>query len=241
MIFVHSGSRAFCQESAENTHYASPNMVVASNGALRGAEGELHIYLGEAMQTLTPFAWHSPAAGVIECSTEVKKCRYEFSFHQIVHKDGSSPMKAGVLDATAVHAGEGERPTVLWMGWRNDYSFTQRPVGFSLGREKTEEAPLVVDIKWNPACLLYFQEGDFICDNRIVYLTANHKDWMRETWVRQVGIPYRDLTRQSVIGITRFERVLKPNESAGLRVIVPYTSISSERRQEFLSFILPVE
>lgn len=225
------GQIAPSSEISTPTRFVSTNMAVASNSAFRAAEGELLVTLGEPPQNLTPFAWHSPAPGIIACGTEIKKCRYDLVYRQIVSGEAASACKVGILEVTVANQGTVKNPVVVWISWRHAYSYPRVPLGFDLGGVSNYPIePIVDDKKWNPASIWYFLEGGFVRDSDIIYWVSLDNGWEKKTWVRLPENPYRDLTDRSLLGYTRFQRDLEPKGAASIQVLAPYRPLPLAQR-----------
>ncbi len=219
----------------------APDMVLAPETTLRGAAGELCIFLDDPPQALTPDAWHIPAAGVVACSTEAKKCRFQFRFHQ--SKTGGTPEsgKIGIVDVLVSNTGAAKSTALLWVAWRYGYSLSAHARGVLLGTEteSVSEEYTAEDNIWNPASTWYFSNGGFVGNSGILYQVTRAEGWQRETWVRRPSRPYRDLTEQSVLGYTQFRRELEPKTQATIRIAVPYRPLPLSQR-ESLATITPL-
>lgn len=214
----------------------SSDMLVSPLATFRAAEGELQIYIGDSSHALTPFSFSTPSEGVIHCSTETKKFRYQFSFRQQLCKASDVSCKVGILDVTVVNEGNAKGTTEFWVAWRHAYLQPHLPC-ISLGIENRFPAePSVNPIGWNPAFSWQFIENMFLRDERIVYRVVDAKGWQRDNWVRLSKLPYRDITEQSVLGYTQFQRELEPKGNAGIRILVPHQSLPYNQKDIFSTF-----
>lgn len=221
----------------------APDMVLAPETTLRGVAGELCIYLDDPPQALSPSSWRIPAAGVVACSTELKKCRYQFRFHQSPSGETPESGKIGVVDVLVSNTGAAKSTAIVWVAWRYAYSLSANAQGVLLGTESesvleeyTEEENI-----WNPSSTWFFSNGGFVGNEGILYQVTQAEGWQRETRVRRSSLPYRDLTGQSVLGFTKFRRELEPKTQASIRIVVPYRPLPLSQQESLFTITPPSE
>jgi len=216
------------------------DLLLTPEAALRSADGELRIQLGEPPVPVTLTAWQALAGGVIAAGTRDKACEYEFRFYQLAGNDNAA--KVGVIEVTAANHTAAKVQAHLRVSWKTAAG-ESAPPGFRgvllAPALPASGAVLSVTPAWNPAAAWYFQESRFIRGDAIMYQVDADPGWDRVSLVRVSELPYRDLTPDTLFGHTRLVRELKPDEKASIRVFVPYRPWPLEQRPAFEALIHP--
>ncbi len=217
------------------------DLLLTPHATLRSMDGEIHIRIGNPPMPLTLPAWRAAAGGVITSSTREKGCEYEFRFYQV--EEVSNPVaKAGVIEVTAVNLTSGKVKSYLWVSWKTTPG-DPTPSGLQgvllSSKPPASGAILSSTPVWHPAATWYFLDAMFIRGRQIVYRVDHSPGWDRFSQVRQAELPYRDLTPDSLFGHTRLVRELQPEESASIRILVPFHPWPLEQRADIEALIHP--
>jgi len=209
-------------------------MLLTPDSCLRGAEGELMPWVGNPPSRITPPAWQSSSAGIIEFATLQDGCRYHLSISQTQINAGTETLAVGILDVTAVNLTPTDLTSTVWISWRQ--ASLQWPSlggwrGFLVNPNPAfHPSSLSSENPWNPAWTWYFRDQAFVRNQEIVYWVPLFLGWDMETTVRLSELPYRDVMPETPVGFSRFTSKLRPNARLTLRVWVPYKPIPLERR-----------
>lgn len=231
---------AWTANAAENPKPV--DLLLTPEAALRSADGEMRIQLGETPVPVTLPAWQALAGGVIAAVTRDKACEYEFRFYQLAGTENPIA-KVGVIEVTAANLSTAKAQTHLWVSWKTAAASESSSSGFRgvllAPAPPASSAVLSATPAWNPAATWYFLDSLFLRGGAIVYHVDAGPDWDRISLVRWEELPYRDLTPETLFGHTRLTRELKPAERASLRLFVPYHPWPLERRPAFEALIHP--
>ncbi|MFB3787886.1 MAG: hypothetical protein ACE15F_16120 [bacterium] len=231
---------AWTANAAENPK--SADLLLTPEAALRCADGEMRIQLGETPVPVTLPTWQALAGGVIAAVTRDKACEYEFRFHQLAGTENPAA-KVGVIEVTAANLSTAKAQTHLWVSWKTAAAGESSSSGFRgvllAPAPPAFGAVLSATPAWNPAATWYFLDSLFLRGDAIVYHVDAGPGWDRIALVRVPELPYRDLTPETLFGHTRLTRELKPEERAAIRVFVPYHPWPLEQRPAFDALIHP--
>ncbi len=220
----------------------SSGMVVTPDTALRGAEGELLIFIGDPPRSLTPFMLRSAAKGTIACSTRETNCRYDFQFSQTIIDKATDELKVGVLDITAINPSSAKTDAAVWASWRFDSDIIHKSYGFALdAKDHPEETAIRYEAVWNPASTWCFTDRGFVCNEKFLYYISKSLGWDKQTWVRRILKPYKDLNSNSIVGVSYFKISLDPKAQAAIQLLVPYKPLPVTQEKRFAVFIPPAE
>ena len=235
--------QSYCEEASSSPPNKQPRlissgMVVTPDNALRGAEGELLLFIGDPPRSLTPFMLRSTAKGTVACSTREKNCRYNLQFSQSIIDKATAAIKIGVLDITAINPSSAKTNAAVWASWRFDPEIVHKSHGFALdSKDHPQESAIRYETVWNPASTWCFIDRGFIRNEKFVYYISKSLGWEKQTWVRRISRPYNDLNANSMVGISYFKRVLEPKAQAAIQLLVPYKPLpeNQEKRLERFS------
>lgn len=205
--------------------------VLTASGTIQAAQGELHLFVGDRAD-IAPALFRPGKQGGMDFSMPFGDYEYQFHAADVVIKSTSASLRACIIDATAIAKPKAESEAVIWCAWRHQSPTTGKGMMLSEGASlnDTFEAPL----PWQDNWTWFFKNGAYHRQNRAVYFIDRTDGWSRTTWVRPPQKPYQPLLPDSLTGYARLSRKLLPNQSASLRIYVPFTPTEPARLRTIL-------
>jgi len=207
--------------SQEEIVRSIPNgIVLTASGTLQAAQGELQLFVGDRAD-VAPKLFRPNAQGGMDFSVDFGDHVYQFHAAEVVVQTTSATVRVGVIDATAVAKPGAQSDAVFWCAWRHSPQETGGR-GMFLSQKgalgETIDAPLPWQDNWT-----WFFNGDaYQRESQVLYFVRGIDGWARSAWVRPPQRAYAPLTQDSLTGYMRLSRKLLPNQSASVRIYVPF-------------------
>lgn len=198
-----------------------PNgIVLTASGTLQAAQGELHLFVGDRAD-LAPALFRPGKQGGMDFSMPFGDHDYLFHAADVVIESTRTSLRACVIDATAIARPKAESEAVIWCAWRHQPLTTGK--GMILAADGSLQDTIEQPLPWQDNWTWFFKGGAYHRQDRAVYFIEHADGWSRSTWVRPPQKPYQPLLPDGLTGYTRLSRKLLANQSASLRIYVPFT------------------
>ncbi len=211
--------------SQDETRVIPNGVVLSASATLQAAQGELVLYVGDRAE-LAPNLFRPVVNGGVEFRAEFGGHRYLFHAAEEIIETTSQTVRMGVIYATATAKSGAESDAVVWCAWRH------RPVKTSAHRlllspEASLGETIETALPWRDDWTWYVDDGAYHRQDAVVYF-VNSETWSRSNWVRPPQRAYAPLAPDSLTGFMRFSRKLLPNQSASLKIFVPFAPVQPE-------------
>lgn len=214
---------AHCQEETART---VPNgFIVTASGTLQAAQGELVLFVGDRAD-VAPLIFQPSQNSGIQFSMPFGDHSYQFHAAEQVIESTSASFRVCVINVTATAKPKAESDAVIWCAWRHQSKTSGK--GMMLASESSSQDAVNVPLPWQDNWTWFFNNGSYRRDNYVVYFSGKNDGWSRSNWVRPPQKPYTPLLPQSLTGFTRFSKKLLPNQSAAIRIFVPFLPTEPE-------------
>lgn len=228
--------------AATQTVPVAPDMLVTLNSGLRSSEGEFFSFIGENARPIHPPFWIAASTHVVQCSTQENGCRYDLRFSR--SRVGSSTQAAtvGLLDVRVTNLTDKTNSAVYWGGWRYMTADNEPSLKGILLDQTNQNKPFVSKPStWDETSTWYFQNYDFIWNEKLVYRVTEIKEFIIDTYARKIDTPYQDVSPDEVLGWIQLQAQLGSKQSARAVVVIPYESIPLDAAGVLDQITLPSE
>lgn len=219
-LFALSSHFAYSQKDMVR---AIPNgAVLTASGTLCAAQGELVLFVGDRAD-VAPLLFRPSKQGGVDFAMDFGDHAYQFHAAQEVIHTTSATVRVGVIDVTAVAKTGAQSDAVVWCAWRHRPQKTDAS-GLLLSTDGPLGETINAPLPWQDNWTWFFNGDAYHRESHIVYFVRPDR-WSRSAWVRPPQRPYAPLTQDSLTGYMRLSRKLLPNQSAALRIFVPFMPI----------------
>ena len=200
-------------------------VILTSESSLRGAEGDLLLYLDETLQPVAPWFWRPLSSDVVEFATQDQACRYDWRIAAQNIGTASQPVAGAIAACTVTNISRREVQPLLWCAWRHtppEPEFHQTQGILLSAAPSAKILPTEAPDPWNEKWTWYFQDSALIRQDKKVYWIRRSEEWSLDHWIRRPLYPYTRLERTTPLGFTSFTTKLRPNQTASFEIVMPY-------------------